>query len=100
VIETYGSERQYRKALEGNRGAAPMTPDELVKSAESFLLSCSGPHGEQLVKRLNIHFRRKSSKTHSAISVRGHTLSVPLPNQLTPSRAMAVSFGLGFRVRV
>jgi hypothetical protein len=89
VMATYGSEKAYRASLETG-GEKPMTPDELVKSAEEWLRDCKGPYGSKLLRRLNIHFKKKKPNAHASISVRGATLNVPLPNTMTKTRAKAV----------
>ena len=39
VMETYGSEKAYKAALE-KEDEKPMTPDQLVKSAEEYIHKC------------------------------------------------------------
>lgn len=53
-------------------------------------VAVQGPKGDAIARRLNVHFKKKTGNAHCAISVRGATLSVPLPVTLTPSRAQAV----------
>ena len=69
----------------------PMTPEELVSSAEAFLMSCQVGGSEEgrqrLVEKLNIHFTHRKTR---AMSVRGTTLNVPLPITLSINRVESV----------
>lgn len=106
IAAEFGSEAAYHKAMTRKRKQAkaaaagltveametqPMTPEELVSSAEAFLMACQvggGEEGKQrLVEKLNVHFTHRKTR---AMSVRGTTLNVPLPITLSINRAESV----------
>ena len=106
IAAEFGSEAAYHKAMTRKRKQAvaaaagltveametqPMTPEELVSSAEAFLYSCQvggDEEGKQrLVEKLNVHFTHRKTR---AMSVRGMTLNVPLPITLSINRALSV----------